>query len=476
MNEMYNAFERMLEQYGVFRVEHSGDSYMVVSGHDGTTDHVDRMLALASDMIQCASGIFYSSGDSLPLRIGLHCGPAYAGVVGMDNPRYCVFGETVLIASSLESQGPPCTVHVSKSVVMASTHPDKHFVAYQPELVVGSHTVSTYLCQMGKYKDAVAELEASTAATAATAASSAEMEERLNTAETELGALKAAAPHAARDPDPGARDPEHAAAAALLSAQAEIALLRAQLLDSSEAAARDARGARAADGSPGGGPEGPELRRQSATAAGSVLSSHPLGVGAGAGGGGGGGGARLLRASSSAAWPDHAGGDGKHGLGVAGGGQHGLGAGGAGGAGVGRAAGSRSPAESFVSRSTLARTASGAAAQRLYSLEEFLGDMGLGQYEEMLSQQELTPLVLATMTDAELKGLGVSAFGARKRILDAAADYLHKVESVSMMAIMTRDAQAQQAHALGRGGGSRRGGGSTAGSVAPSEAGASRAR
>lgn len=33
------------------RVEHTGESYLVVSGHDGTPDHLRRMLAMASDML-----------------------------------------------------------------------------------------------------------------------------------------------------------------------------------------------------------------------------------------------------------------------------------------------------------------------------------------------------------------------------------------------------------------------------------------
>ena len=47
MNEMYSVFEKLLAKHQLFRVEHTGESYMVVSGHDGKCDHVKKMLALA---------------------------------------------------------------------------------------------------------------------------------------------------------------------------------------------------------------------------------------------------------------------------------------------------------------------------------------------------------------------------------------------------------------------------------------------
>lgn len=156
MNHIFTSFERLLQKHKVYRVEHTGDSYLAVSGHDGMTDHTARLIGLALDMMTLTQDMRFPNGDRVRIKIGIHCGPAYAGVVGLESPRYCVFGDTVSITSRLETTAYPQTCQVSERV---ANYDITQFVPYQTALDAGSHTLSTFLLKTGDYEEALQEAQ-----------------------------------------------------------------------------------------------------------------------------------------------------------------------------------------------------------------------------------------------------------------------------------------------------------------------------
>ena len=117
LNRIFSAFDRLVEQFGAEKIKTIGDGYMVAVGlPEPCEDHCVIAARLAFAMLASLAQIRADIGAPIQLRIGLHTGPAVAGVIGERKFAYDIWGTTVNIASRMESHGLPNRVHVSKAV------------------------------------------------------------------------------------------------------------------------------------------------------------------------------------------------------------------------------------------------------------------------------------------------------------------------------------------------------------------------
>ncbi|XP_049873760.1 atrial natriuretic peptide receptor 2-like [Pectinophora gossypiella] len=123
LNMLYKLFDGKIMQYNVYKVETIGDAYMVVSGlpQRNGNRHASEIADMSLSLMRSLEGatVPHRPEESLRIRAGVNTGPCVAGVVGTTMPRYCLFGDTINVASRMESTGEAMKIHISDSTKQA---------------------------------------------------------------------------------------------------------------------------------------------------------------------------------------------------------------------------------------------------------------------------------------------------------------------------------------------------------------------
>lgn len=117
LNEVFSAFDLLVEKCLLEKIKTIGDAYMVAGGLSGQDPgHLESQVRLALEMMDEVGRFNAGYHTSLRLRIGLSVGPVVAGVIGRNRFAYDLWGDTVNLACQLEASAEPGTISVSEAV------------------------------------------------------------------------------------------------------------------------------------------------------------------------------------------------------------------------------------------------------------------------------------------------------------------------------------------------------------------------
>ena len=155
LDQVVTEFDRLAAAHGVEKIKTTGDGYMAVAGVSRVqADHAARIARMALRLPELVERLSVAHGVDLKIRVGIASGPVMAGVIGTDKFSYDVWGETVNLASRLESHGLPGEIQVSDA--LKSALGDSFVFVPRGQIdVKGVGRIETWLLkERGDYKEA----------------------------------------------------------------------------------------------------------------------------------------------------------------------------------------------------------------------------------------------------------------------------------------------------------------------------------
>jgi adenylate cyclase len=120
LNRVFSQFDRLAEKYRLEKIKTIGDAYMVAGGMpDPQVGHAADVANMALEILDVTRKLSTELQEDMAVRIGIHTGPAVAGVIGTRKLFYDVWGDTVNTASRMESHGSAGKIQVTEDTKRA---------------------------------------------------------------------------------------------------------------------------------------------------------------------------------------------------------------------------------------------------------------------------------------------------------------------------------------------------------------------
>ncbi|WP_296321485.1 adenylate/guanylate cyclase domain-containing protein [Treponema sp. UBA3813] len=145
LNNLFTLFDIRAKAMGVEKIKTIGDAYMAACGLPSPNkDHARVMVEFAKGMYADLANYNQSARIQFRMRIGLNCGPVTAGVIGKTKFLYDVWGNTVNVASRMESACNPGEIRVSQAVFDHLKDSDVKFTQPMECDIKGKGIMTTY--------------------------------------------------------------------------------------------------------------------------------------------------------------------------------------------------------------------------------------------------------------------------------------------------------------------------------------------
>lgn len=114
LNDLFTAFDMIIEKNDCERIKTIGDAYMAVCGMPmANKNHAENLIRSSIQIIKYLEKRNENSPIEWKIRIGIHTGKIVGGVVGVKKYIYDVFGDTVNTAARMESSSEEMRINVS---------------------------------------------------------------------------------------------------------------------------------------------------------------------------------------------------------------------------------------------------------------------------------------------------------------------------------------------------------------------------